>query len=121
MSTNRITPEAIEAAIVSEHYFTAEHGIEGAMARGQLHARYAEVDTINDKGLPVSGRLDQVIACVLVLRNGATAVGIKYAPIDPAEFCAQKGREMARAIAISQVWPLEGYLLRQRLVEGAAA
>ncbi|WP_436407610.1 hypothetical protein [Burkholderia aenigmatica] len=41
----RVTPADIQSAIYSEHYFTAEHGVEGAMAALQLYQVYNEVDT----------------------------------------------------------------------------
>lgn len=54
--------------------------------------------------------------CVLALKNGYSVRG-EAACADPRMFDEQKGREIARRDAISQAWPLEGYLLRQQLHE----
>lgn len=104
----KVTTEDIEANISSEYYFTAEHGIEGAMGRLEFHARQ-----------PCGthkGTLHQVTFCVLVLRNGTKIVGINYGSVDPAEHSVEDGRKYAREHAIEQVWPLMGYELRSRLI-----
>lgn len=58
-----------------------------------------------------------VTTCCLTLRNGAKVVGVNYGPVSPQNFSAKDGRKYARENAIEQIWPLEGYLLRQRLYE----
>ena len=58
-----------------------------------------------------------VTTCCLTLRNGAKVVGVNYGPVSPQNFSAEDGRKYARENAIEQIWPLEGYLLRQRLYE----
>lgn len=58
--------------------------------------------------------------CTLVLRNGFTVTG-RSACVNPANFNAGVGEEMAYADAIRQVWQLEGYLLTQRLFEQSVA
>lgn len=52
--------------------------------------------------------------CVLFLANGFTATG-ESACASPANFNAELGRQIARERAVSKVWGLEGYLLRERL------
>jgi len=52
--------------------------------------------------------------CVLRLKNGFSLVGTS-APADAGNFDADLGRKFAREDAIRQMWPLEGYLLRERL------
>ncbi|MEQ9436042.1 Gp49 family protein [Hyphomonas sp.] len=52
--------------------------------------------------------------CVIELQNGFVVVG-KSAAADPDNFNAELGRKIAYEDALSQVWPLEGYLLRERL------
>lgn len=52
--------------------------------------------------------------CQLTLANGFTVNGTSSV-IDPTKFNEQKGREIARADAVSNVWPLEGYLLAEQL------
>lgn len=99
----RVTPADIEAEIVSEHYFTAEDGVFGA-----LHT------TIDDvKSRPAT--LGLLTFCVLMLRNGTKVVGINYGAIDPAQHCAEMGRKEARAQAVEKVWELLGFRLRDEL------
>lgn len=103
----KITLEAIEAVIDSEYYFTAEHGIEGAMSRLELHTRHP--------GDGLTGTLSQVTFCLIVLRNGTKIVGINYGSVDPSQHSVVDGREYAREDAIRQIWPLLGYELRSKL------
>jgi hypothetical protein len=62
--------------------------------------------------------------CCLTLRNGFHVTG-ESACASPAIFNAAKGEELARENAVRNVWPLEGYLLRQMLhvagMEGSLA
>lgn len=114
----RLTPTLIEAAIFSEHYFTAEHGIEGAMARLELHQRFSEVDTEVGEIEPDRKSLSLLTFCVLVLRNGFTVTG-ESACASPENFDAEIGRKVARQNAVSKIWPLEGYMLKQVLHDAA--
>jgi hypothetical protein len=57
--------------------------------------------------------------CVLKVANGFSVRG-ESACADPAAYDEAKGREFARRDAIQKLWPLEGYLLRQRLHDGGA-
>lgn len=52
--------------------------------------------------------------CILVLDNGFTIVG-KSAPASPENFDKDYGEKLAYEDAIRQLWPLEGYLLREKL------
>lgn len=54
--------------------------------------------------------------CVIRLKNGFSLVG-KSAPADPENFNPELGRQFAREDAIRQIWPLEGYALRERLTD----
>lgn len=56
--------------------------------------------------------------CCLHLRNGFTATG-ESAAASPENFDREIGRKIARENARAKIWPLEGYLLRQRLHETA--
>lgn len=56
--------------------------------------------------------------CVLTLENGYTVTG-ESACADPANYNEELGKRFAREQAVRKVWPLEGYLLRQRLYEAA--
>ncbi|VWD60867.1 hypothetical protein BLA18628_07195 [Burkholderia aenigmatica] len=101
----RVTVAELEAAIASEHYFTAGEGVAGAT--GQY---------------PNGGHPGQPLAlltfCVLVLRNGFTVTG-ESACASPENFDAEIGRKVARQNAVSKMWPLLGYLLKERLHDAA--
>lgn len=55
-----------------------------------------------------------VTVCILTLANGFSVIG-HSAPADPANFNADLGRELAKNECIRQMWPLEGYRLRNEL------
>ena len=110
MTEARVTPADIEANIASEHYFTAQHGVEGAMSSLQLHQR-----TLHPGH---EGALRLLTFCVLVLRNGFTVAG-ESACASPENFDAEIGRKIARQNAVNKVWPLMGYELKCRLASGA--
>ena len=102
----RVTPADIEANIASEHFFTAQHGVAGAMAALQLHQRTFQLGHEVTLGL--------LTFCVLVLRNGFTVTG-ESACASPENFDAEIGRKIARENAINKVWALMGYELRSKL------
>lgn len=101
------TPADIEANIASEHYFTAADGQVGSVARSTIEDAW---------DVAADAPLELLTFCVLVLRNGFTVTG-ESAFASPENFDAEVGRKIARKNAIEQIWPLEGYLLRQRLYE----
>ena len=101
----RVTPADIEAAIVSEHYFTAEEGVQGALAK-----------TRPDLGVEVPP-LSLLTFCVLVLRNGFTVTG-ESACASPENFNSEIGRKIARQNAVNKIWPLLGFSLRDAIHEG---
>ncbi|NVM91086.1 hypothetical protein FHT32_004750 [Variovorax sp. SG517] len=107
----RITPADIEAAIASEHYFTAAQGLLGV--QWDAVPRKTIIDTS-----PAALRM--VTICVLVLRNGTKIVGVNEGPVSPENFDPEIGKRYAREKAIDQIWPLLGYELRSRL-SGAGA
>lgn len=86
LNAPRLTPEAIDATVVSEQY----HVFEGTT----------------------------LTVCCLKLRNGFTVTG-ESAAASPENFDQEIGRKIARQKAREKIWPLEGYLLRQRLHDGA--
>lgn len=105
----RITEADLEAEITSEHFFTAQHGRNGAMDAGAYSGREKPLKGDADL-LPLS----LLTICVLVLRNGYTVTGTS-ACASPANFDADVGKRLARQDAVRQVWPLLGYALRDRL------
>lgn len=55
--------------------------------------------------------------CALVLRNGFVVIGTS-APVSMENFDRDLGRKISKQKAVDQIWPLEGYLLRQKLFDG---
>lgn len=109
LNAPRVTPDHIESVIASEHYFTAADGCSGAIA--------AETYVAREKPLPEGADLlplKLLTFCVLVLKNGFTVTG-ESACASPENFDAELGRKIARRNAVDKIWPLEGYLLKQRL------
>ena len=51
---------------------------------------------------------------LLTLANGFVVIG-KSAPADPANFDLAVGQQFAYEDAVRQIWPLEAYLLRDKL------
>lgn len=51
--------------------------------------------------------------CVLDLKNGATVIGQSNV-IDPGNYDASIGEEMARKDAVNKIWQLEGYACKTR-------
>lgn len=92
----RVTPEDLEAMIVSEHYGTAADLCDIAHIKCGAEER------------PRS--LNLLTFCVLVLKNGFTVTG-ESACVSPENFDAQIGRDIARANAIEKMWPLMGFKL----------
>jgi hypothetical protein len=105
LTAPRITPADIEDNIGSEHYFTAADGCFGArvIRDGHIDITVEELDP-----------LFLLTFCVLVLKSGFTVTG-ESACASPENFDAEIGRKIARQNAISKVWPLMGYALKDRL------
>jgi hypothetical protein len=105
----RVTPDHIEETIHTEHYFTASDAVQTTNA----------VNHLGDNAIP-SYALDLLTICVLVMKNGFTVTG-ESACASPRNFDAGLGRKIARQNAIAKIWPLEGYLLKQRLADADQA
>ena len=54
--------------------------------------------------------------CTLMMVNGYTIIGMS-ACVDPSEFNEALGEKYAFEDAIRQLWPLEGYLLAERIYQ----
>jgi len=91
----RVSLDDMKAKISASYYFTAG-------------------EAVNALGQPAVGSLALLTICILVMQNGFTVIG-KSAPASPENFDAEKGRLFAYEDAIKQLWPLEGYALRERL------
>lgn len=94
----RVSLDDMKAKIAGQHYFTADQGVTTAE------------NTVSYEGDP----LRLLTICILVMRNGFTVIG-KSAPASPENFDPEKGKLFAYEDAIKQLWPLEGYALRERL------
>lgn len=101
LTAPRVTPADIEANIASEHYFSAEDGVDGAAMK-------------SDRVVELPGSLRLLTICVLILRNGYTVHGVS-ACASPENFNAELGKRIARENAVREMWPLMGYALRERL------
>lgn len=97
----RVTPADIEANIESTWYINGATGV-----------------VPDDYQPPVgaSSPLNLLTICVLVLRNGFTVTG-ESACASQENFDAELGKKIARANAVSKVWPLMGYELKERLYQ----
>ena len=90
----RVSLASMEAKIKAEYFVTGSEAI-GSM--------------------PAIAELDVLTICFLVMDNGFVIIG-KAAPASPANFNVELGRKFAREDAIRQLWPMEGYALRARLL-----
>ena len=104
----RVTPADIEAEIASEHYFTAREGVLGMLAADGVPPG------IYEQANAAPQPLGLLTFCVLVLRNGFTVTG-ESACASPENFNPEIGRRIAREKAVSKVWPLLGYALKEKL------
>jgi hypothetical protein len=86
-----------------------EQQVKDYLFRGVVHAVAGTF-----QGAPQHESLGLLTFCVLVLRNGFTVTG-ESACASPENFDAELGRKIARQNAITKVWPLMGYALRERL------
>ena len=110
----RVTPAQIESVIASEHYFTAADGVAGEATNApHIDSPDALAEAIS-RASDCPQVLGLLTICVLVLRNGFTVIG-ESACASPENFDAAIGRKVARGNALQKIWPVEGYLLRQRL------
>ena len=105
LTAPRITPADVEANIVGEHYFTAEQGVEAVEGIGSFHP---------NKNTPNWEVLSLLTFCVLVLKNGFTVTG-ESACASPENFDPEIGRKIARQNAEQKIWPLMGYVLKEKI------
>lgn len=81
----------------------------------KIRARYDFTgEKIVPENTPVDSSLRILSMCVLVMTNGFTVIG-KSAPASPENFNAELGKKFAYEDAVRQIWPLEGYALREKL------
>ena len=82
---------------------------------------HVTLDSIKAKAAKVQYVIEGVLTIAIVtMENGYQVTG-QSACADPANFDPKLGQKIAFDDAIKKVWPLEGYLLRQRLHEAETA
>lgn len=104
LTAPRVTIGDIEENIQSAWYFTAKHGVDGAV-----------FTDVNDGPRPEA--LNLLTFCVIVLKNGFTVTG-ESACVSPENFDIEMGRKVARQNAVQKIWSLMGYELKERLSKG---
>lgn len=97
----------------------AAHAVAPRVSLASMEAKIAaRYDFTADKAVgpdvPAVPSLYFLSICIIVMQNGFTIIG-KSAPASAANFNAELGRKLAYEDAIRQLWPLEGYALRERL------
>jgi hypothetical protein len=97
----RVSVQSMEDKIVSRYFVNAGDAVSA-------------VTHVNQSDLYEDSPLHLMTLCLLVMRNGFVVVG-KSAPASAANFDREKGETFAYEDAIRQLWPLEGYALREQL------
>ena len=105
LNAPRITPESIESCIAMECYTTGEC----------FSVWRYDVSSVEEKKRLLD-ELELVTVCILVLRNGFKVIGESVC-VSRENFDAELGRKIARQNAVGKIWALEGYLLKQRLID----
>jgi hypothetical protein len=108
LNAPRLTPALIEEAIADELYYNP----------GRMGSEDEQTDFRCMVGDLSFDAYRCLTICILVLKNGFTVVG-KSACASPENFDRELGRKIAREDAKRQIWPLEGYLLKDKLAGGS--
>lgn len=74
----------------------------------QIHEKIENVEYVNPQSA------SYMTIAVVKLKNGFIVTG-ESAPADPANFNLELGQKFAYEAAVRKIWPLEGYLLRDKL------
>lgn len=98
LSSTRLTDEQSKAVQKTRH-------------RVSLDSILAKIVT---KEFIYPAAIPHMTICVMILENGFALVG-KSAPADAENFNEELGRKFAEEDAVRQAWPLEAYLLRERM------
>ena len=105
MTAPQVTPADVEAAIASEHYFTAGEGVIGAFAAGEFDSHGSDVvilrrDIASTEVMKPS--LNLLTFCVLVLKNGHLVTGEALLQ-DLSKPDTERARASARRRALAQL------------------
>lgn len=90
---HRISLQSIKDKIAAEYSFTLDEAVGNS---------------------PLMPGMECMSICVLVMENGFIVIG-KATPADPNNFNAELGKKFAYEDAVRQMWPLEAYLLKERM------
>lgn len=96
-----------------------EHDIEAVIKLNGLNAPRLTPKHIDEQIVSAAFHVfpgTTLTVCALTLRNGFQVVG-HSAAASPENFDAELGRAIAHRNAREKIWPLEGYLLKERLAE----
>lgn len=99
----------------------SEQDIEGLIqARGLTAPRLtpADIDAVIVSETFTVLPSGKCLVCELTLRNGFTVRG-EASVVSRENFDEEIGRDIARRKAREQVWPLQAYLLQERLAQAA--
>ena len=98
----------IKAALSSlERDVMASRGCAPRVSREALEAKVRDVEYITRGTLTL---------CILTMANGYQAVG-KSRPVSADNFIGAEARAFAYEDALREVWPMEGYILREAIAE----
>lgn len=86
---------------------------ENRVSLDSIHDKISTIEYINPESAPL------LTIAVVTLDNGYTVTG-ESAAADPKNFDRGLVRKFAAEAAVRKIWPLEGYLLRERLHKGEA-
>lgn len=113
LNAPRVTPSDLQANIAAVYFFTAQEGVFGEAAyNSDSEARVSDV--VYEDGTAEDNSLALLTLCVIVLNNGFTVTG-ESACASPENFDRDVGRQIARQNAEQKIWPLMGYVLKQKL------
>lgn len=106
----RVTLDDIEYAIAHRFDFTGDQAIVGGRVAEALAKDVVAIADLQQAPAP----LKTFSLCILVMRNGFVVVGTSAAA-SPENFNAEFGINRAYDNALSQLWPLMAFALRDRL------
>jgi hypothetical protein len=113
----RVSLDSMTAKIAFAAFFTIGAAIHCMKEAGPPFDTGLHIEMEpSDGSAPAS--LDLLTVCIVTMQNGFTVIG-KSAPASAENFDAGKGRTFAYEDAIRQLWPLEGYALREQLFVAA--
>lgn len=109
-ASSLLASEAISAAGATAPRVT----LDSMVAKARTVSYFLLGDAVAALGQTSDTAQDIITICAITMANGFTVIG-KSAPASAANFDAEKGRIFAYEDAIRQLWPLEGYALREQL------